>query len=141
MAFIRDAQYFSCCLILRVCWYLRYGAGKLRHIVLVRKSPFDNHNVNGRLFTGPRTRATIGSLPDLVFTDDATLILMSRGVVEVAVDSCHPVSLLFGFTVIVRMTKCMCCRSGDPKRVTWPSPIAGTLVCGFFCLFVMNNLP
>ena len=137
MVFSRDAQYFSCCLIFRLCWYLRCGAGKWRHIVLVRKSPYNNYNVNGRLFTG----ATIGSFPDLVFTDDATLIHMSRRAVEVAVDSCHPVSLLFGLTVNFRMTKFMCCRSGDSKRVTWPSPIAGTLVCGFFRLFVMNNLP
>ena len=55
--------------------------------MLVRTSPYNNYNVNDRLFTGPRTRATIGLLPDLVFTDDATLIHMSQGIVEVAVDS------------------------------------------------------
>ena len=107
MVFSGDAQYFSCYLIFRLRWYLRYGAGNWRHIVLVRKSPYNTYNVNGRLFTGSRIRATIGSIPDLMFTDDATLIHMSRDVVEVAVDSCHPVSLLFGLTVNFRMTTFM----------------------------------
>ena len=61
--------------------------------------------VSGRLFNGHRTRTSASSRPDLELADDAALVIMCRGAVEVAVETFHRVTLLFGLTANFRKTK------------------------------------